>query len=57
MKAIITYTKDWDDKKEYECEIESLQDLIDIHNKEKENLIISTDEGVLCIEVYDDYRE
>ncbi len=57
MKAIVKYTNDYKGNKKYECKIDSLQDLIDIYNKEDQDLIISCEDDILYIEVYDGYRE
>ena len=54
MKAKIEYT---DSNKNRTEEINTLQDLIDLYHREHEELILTEYEGILYIEVYNDYRE
>ena len=64
MKAVLTRTSDWMDKKTKVIEVNSIEDLLKLHKEKNNDLIISRDvddkfknEAEFTIEIYDDYRE
>lgn len=64
MKALIEYSGDWMNKKTRIEDIDSLEQLLELHKKEKNPLIITKQvkqwkniKADFSIEVYDTYRE
>ena len=64
MKAVLTRTSDWMDKKAKVIEVNSIEDLLKLHKEKNNDLIISRyvdenfkGEADFTIEIYDDYRE
>lgn len=57
MKAKLTRTSDIFDAEAKEVEINTLEELLEISDKEDRSLIVCRDKGVLYVEIYDDWRE